>query len=56
VKFPPDQWIKLTAEQIDQSSCKEPGPKRFLVDLLDFIQAEGCQIMTMEGLYHEFGK
>jgi hypothetical protein len=56
VKFPPEKWIKLSARELYLNACKEPGPKNFLEDILDYVRQKGFKIMTMEELYQKYGR
>ena len=55
-KFPPDEWVRMSSEDINKHASTEPGPRRFLEDLLDYVKDERFRIMTMEQLYCEFGR
>jgi len=55
-KFSPDRWIQLSKEELERNACREPGPRQFLTDLLEYVKRRGFPIMTMEGLFQNFGR
>jgi hypothetical protein len=56
IKFPPDKWIRMTDEQINQNACDGPGPKSFLENMIEFVLKKNFAVMTMEDLYRSYGK
>ena len=56
VKFPPDKWIKMSADEIAENACQETGPKMFLEDMIKHVRRNNMIVMTMEELYQNFGK
>lgn len=55
-KFPPEKWIRLSKQELESHAVPGPGPRQFLDDMLAFIKAQGCTVMTMEELYQNFGE
>jgi len=59
-KFPPDKWVKITAEEIDENMAGEvqgtlaAGPQLFLESIARFARETGMTIMTLEELYQNF--
>lgn len=54
IKFPPDKWINMSKDEIAENICDNPGPKQFLIDMIEYIKQNNHIIMTIEELYQYY--
>ncbi len=56
LKFPPDKWIKMTRQQLEQNRCPDPGPAEFLKNIIRHALDRGYSILTLDELYERTGR
>lgn len=53
-RFPPHDWIRMSADDLRGARRAEPGPTEFLEEMLDFVARRGVPVMTLDQVYERF--